>query len=143
IEKVLELEEELLRDKFEKLQVFDRAASPFKLTQQRWQTFTRLLKQYEGWASSLRAEHGHPAITFLEESDVLDQGLDDYEAVVAQLSKKAPKGEPFDTEVLSRNGDGALTVKAIERKTGLAQTHRFGAGMFDSREYRQLLRVHQ
>src|SRR6476661_10840745 len=49
--KELELEEVLLRDKLEKIEVFDRAASPFNLTQQRWQTFARLLKQYEGWAS--------------------------------------------------------------------------------------------
>jgi DNA gyrase subunit B len=143
IEKELELEEVLLRDKFEKIEVFDRAASPFKLTQQRWQTFTRLLKQYEGWASSLRAEHGHPAITFLEESDILDQGLEDFKKVIAQLNKKAPKGEPFDTEVLSKNGDGALKVKVIERKTGLAQTHRLSQALFESREYKQLLRVHQ
>jgi DNA gyrase subunit B len=143
IEKELELEEVLLRDKFESMQVFDRTASPFKLTQQRWQTFTRLLKQYEGWASTLRAEHGHPAITFLEESDILDQGLADYEKIGAQLKKVAPKGEPFDTEVLSQNGAGVLEVKVIERKSGLAQTHRLSAGMFESREYRQLLRVHQ
>jgi DNA gyrase subunit B len=143
IEKELELEEVLLRDKLEKFEVFDRAASPFNLTQQRWQTFARLLKQYEGWASSLRADHGHPAITFLEESDILDSGLDDFQKIAAQLTKKAPKGEPFDTEVLSQNGDGALTVKVIERKTGLAQTHRLAGGLFESREYKQLLRVHQ
>jgi DNA gyrase subunit B len=143
IEKELELEEVLLRDKLEKIEVFDRAASPFKLTQQRWQTFARHLKQYEGWASSLRAEHGHPAITFLEESDILDQGLDDFEKIAAALAQKAPEGEPFDTEVLSQNGDGALTVKVIERKTGLAQTHRFAGNLFESREYKQLLRVHQ
>ena len=41
----------------------------FKLTQQRWQRLTRLVKEYEGWASALRAEHGHEVITFLEESD--------------------------------------------------------------------------
>ena len=69
IEKESELEEILLRDKLEKIEVFDRAATPFKLTQQRWQRFTRLLKEYEGWASTLRAEHGHETITFLEESD--------------------------------------------------------------------------
>jgi DNA gyrase subunit B len=143
IEKELELEEVLLRDKLERMEVFDRAASPFKLTQQRWQSFTRLLKQYEGWASSLRAEHGHPMITFLEESDILDQGLDDFEKIAGQFGKKAPKGEPFDTEVLSRNGSGTLEVKVIERKTGLAQTHRFPAELFTSREYKQLLRVHQ
>jgi DNA gyrase subunit B len=143
IEKELELEEVLLRDKFDGFEVFDRAASQFKLTQARWQTFSRLLKQYEGWASSLRAEHGHPPITFLEESDILDQGLDDFRKIADQLRRKAPEGEPFDTEVLSQNGDGSLEVKVIERKTGLAQTHRFPAGLFESREYKQLLRVHQ
>jgi DNA gyrase subunit B len=143
IEKEMQLEEVLLRDKLEKIQVFDRAATPFKLTQQRWQTFSRLLKQYEGWASTLRAEYGHPAITFLEESEILDEGLADFEKIAAQLKKTAPKGEPFDTEVLSQNGDGTLKVKVIERKTGLATTHQLAHGLFESREYKQLLRVHQ
>jgi DNA gyrase subunit B len=143
IEKEHELEEVLLRDKLEKIQLFDRTASSFKLTQQRWQRFTRLLKEYEGWASALRAEHGHDVITFLEESDILDRGLTDVEKVVAQLRKKSPKGEPYDTEVLSENGDGSLKVRVIERKTGLATTHVMSRDLFSSHEYRQLARVHQ
>ena len=143
IEKESELEEVLLRDKFEKIEVFDRAATAFKLTQQRWQRLTRLVKEYEGWASVLRAEHGHEVITFLEESEVLDQGLSDADKVVALLKKKAPATEPYDTEVLSQNGDGSIRVKVIERKSGLATTHALGREIFDSREYRQLIRVHQ
>ena len=126
IEKESELEEVLLRDKLDRIEVFDRAAPPFKLTQQRWQRLTRLVKEYEGWASALRAEHGHEVITFLEESEVLDQGLTDADKVVAQLKKKAPEGEPYDTEVLSQNGDGSIRVKVIERKSGLATTHALG-----------------
>jgi DNA gyrase subunit B len=142
IEKELELEEVLLRDKLEKIEAFDRTASPFKLTQQRWQRFTRLLKEYEGWASALRAEHGHEVITFLEESDILDRDLSDTAKVIAQLKKKSAKGEPFDTEVLSENGAG-LKVKVVERKTGLATTHVLSHDLFGAREYKQLLRVHQ
>jgi DNA gyrase subunit B len=141
IEKEHELEELLLRDKLEKIALVDRTATQFKLTQQRWQRFTRLLKEYEGWASTLRAEHGHATITFLEESDILDKGLSDFKKVAAQLKKKAPKEEPFDTEVLS--ADGALRVKVIERKTGLASTYSLSRELFASREYKQLLRVHQ
>jgi DNA gyrase subunit B len=143
IEKELELEEILLRDKLDKIQIFDRAGSPFKLTQQRWQRFTRLLKEYEGWASTLRAEHGHATITFLEESDVLDSNLQDVKKLVSHLGKKAPKEELFDSEVVSQNGDGALKIKVIERKTGLATTHVLSHGLFSSREYKQLMRVHQ
>jgi DNA gyrase subunit B len=143
IEKESELEEILLRDKLERIQIFDRAGTAFKLTQQRWQRLTRLIKEYEGWASALRAAHGHEVITFLEESAVLDQGLTDVKKVVAQLKKKAPEGEPYDTEVLSQNGDGSIRIKVIERKSGLATTHALGSEIFGSREYSQLTRVHQ
>jgi DNA gyrase subunit B len=143
IEKESELEEVLLRDKLDRIDVFDRAGTAFKLTPQRWQRLTRLIKEYEGWASALRATHGNEVITFLEESAVLDQGLTDVVKVVALLKKKAPEGEPHDTEVLSQNGDGSIRIKVIERKSGLATTHALGRDIFDSREYRQLTRVHQ
>jgi len=142
VEKESELEEILLRDKLEKMEVFDRAASPFSLTHQRWQRFTRLLKEYEGWASSLRAEYGHETVTFLEESEILDKGLTDPAQVVKQLKAKAAEGEPYDTEVQSED-DGVIVVKVVERKTGLARTHRLPRVLFESREYRQLVRVHE
>jgi DNA gyrase subunit B len=143
IEKESELEEVLLRDKLDRMEVTDHAGAEFNLTQQRWQRLTRLVKEYEGWASALRAEHGHDVITFLEESAILDQGLTDVAKVVAELKKKAPDSEPYDTEVLSQNGDGSIRIKVIERKSGLATTHALGGAIFDSREYRQLIRVHQ
>jgi len=143
IEKESELEEVLLRDKLDRIEVSDRGGAAFNLTQQRWQRLTRLVKEYEGWASALRAEHGNEVITFLEESAVLDHGLVEAEKVIAQLKKKAPEGEPYDTEVLSHNGAGSIRIKAIERKSGLATTHSLGREIFDSREYRQLTRVHQ
>src|SRR5439155_14099224 len=84
----------------------------------------------------------HDVITFLEESDILDQGLTDVERVVKELQKKSPKGEPYDTELLSQNGDAALKVLVIERKTGLATTHTMSRDLFSSHEDRQLARVH-
>ena len=59
IEKDSELEEILLSDKWEKLEVFDRHGTQFKLTEARWQRFSRLLKQYEGW-SLLAARRPRP-----------------------------------------------------------------------------------
>ncbi len=76
IEKDSELEEYLLSDKLEKMLVFDRHATQFKLTEPRWQRFSRLLKQYEGWSSTLRAEYGHDTVGFLEESGILDEQID-------------------------------------------------------------------
>ena len=92
IEKESELEELLLRDKLEKIQVFDRAGTQFKLTQARWQKYGRLLKQYEGWASSMRAEWGHEIVTFLEESTILDEGAVDGDAVLALMENDGSGG---------------------------------------------------
>ncbi|HEU0019628.1 MAG TPA: toprim domain-containing protein, partial [Thermoleophilaceae bacterium] len=63
LEKESELEEFLLRDKLEKMEISDREGDTFSLTHARWQKFVRLIKQYEGWASSLRAEYGHDLVT--------------------------------------------------------------------------------
>ncbi len=77
IEKDSELEDILLSDKWEKITVFDRHGIQFKLTEARWQRFSRLLKQYEGWSSSLRAVHGHDMVQFLEESSLLGEQVDE------------------------------------------------------------------
>jgi DNA gyrase subunit B len=141
IEKEHELEDILLADKWEKLQVFDRHGSPFKLTEARWQRFVRLLKQYEGWASSLRAAHGHEMVQFLEESSLLGERSMDAQAAIAVLSREGVEGETHATELVEHDDDG-LRVKATEVRTGFARTHRIKHSLFDSQEYRQLVGVH-
>jgi DNA gyrase subunit B len=141
IEKESELEEILLRDTIEKIEVRDRENGQFKLTHARWQKYIRLLKQYEGWASSLRAEYGHDMITFLEESQILDAGAADADAVVKLLGEPAPEAEPFDTELLDQD-PAELRVRVVERKTGHASTHRIPRGLFEKDDYRGLVRVH-
>ncbi|HWH44227.1 MAG TPA: DNA topoisomerase (ATP-hydrolyzing) subunit B [Thermoleophilaceae bacterium] len=141
LEKESELEEFLLRDKIERIEIFDRAASPFKLTQARWQKFGRLLKQYEGWASALRAEYGHETITFLEESQILDEGILDAAGAADLFGKEVPEGEPYETELRSAD-DEALSVRVVERRTGSASTYRLKRAMFEAAEYRGFVRVH-
>src|SRR5206468_2999493 len=68
LERESDLEEILLGDKFEKIEIYDRYNTQFKLTDARWRRFKRLLKQYEGWASALRAAHGHGVIVFLQQA---------------------------------------------------------------------------
>jgi DNA gyrase subunit B len=141
IEKESELEEFLLRDKLEKMQVFDRAGSEFRLTHARWQKFVRLLKQYEGWASSLQADYGHDVVRFLEESQILDEEIVDGAAAVKLLGKPAPEGEPYEANLVSEDAM-ELVIQAVERKTGSASTHRLRRVMFSTSEYRSFVRVH-
>jgi DNA gyrase subunit B len=141
IEKDSELEEILLADKWEKIDVFDRHGAQFKLTEARWQRFSRLLKQYEGWALSLRGHYGHGAVQFLEESSLLSEQVTTAEGAVEWLARAGLDGETHATELLG-DENGVIVVKAIEAKTGFALTHRLKHELFDSQEYRQLARVH-
>jgi DNA gyrase subunit B len=141
IEKESELEEVLLSDKFDRIQVFDCHNKPFKLTEARWQKYTRLRKQYEGWASALRAEYGHQVIAFLEESSLLDEQVESADEALRLLSRPADDGAVFTTQVLDED-ERSFRVRAIEGKTGLAQTHRIRRELFESPEYRNFLRVH-
>jgi DNA gyrase subunit B len=141
IEKDSELEEILLSDKWEKIDVFDRHGTQFKLTEARWQRFTRLLKQYEGWSSSLRAVHGHDMVQFLEESSLLGEQTMSAETAIELLSRDTESGETHATELVEQD-PLEIRVKAIESKTGFARTHRIKRSLFESQEYRQLARVH-
>jgi DNA gyrase subunit B len=143
IEKDSELEEILLADKWEKFEVFDRHGSQFKLTDTRWQRFTRLLKQYEGWSSSLRAVHGHEMVQFLEESSLLGEQAMSAEDAIKTLEKAGVDGDTHATELMVEADPLELRVKAIEAKTGFARIHRIKRTLFESQEYRQLARVHQ
>ncbi len=141
IEKDSELEDILLSDKWEKLEVFDRHGTQFKLTEARWQRFTRLLKQYEGWSSSLRAAHGHDMVQFLEESSLLGEQVMSAQDAAELLGRAGLDGETHSTELVDQDAL-ELRVKAVETKTGFARTHRLKRHLFDSQEYRQLARVH-
>ncbi len=141
IEKDSELEDILLSDKWEKLDVFDRHGTQLKLTEARWQRFSRLLKQYEGWSSSLRAVHGHDMVQFLEESSLLGEQVMNGEAAIELLSRAGLDGETHVTEMVEQD-PLEIRVKAIEASTGFARTHRIKRSLFDSQEYRQLARVH-
>jgi DNA gyrase subunit B len=141
IEKDSELEDILLSDKWDKIDIFDRHGTQFKLTEARWQRFSRLLKQYEGWSLSLRGHHGHDVVQFLEESSLLGEQVMSTEAAVELLSRAGLEGETHATELINQD-NGEIRVKAVEAKTGFARTHRIKRSLFDSQEYRQLARVH-
>ena len=142
VEKDSELEEILLSDKFDKFEIFDGGGNQFKLTEARWQRYTRLRKQYEGWASALRAEHGHDTVRFLEESSILDEQASTVEEALAIVKRGSVDGAVHTTELMSDEGADELRIRAIEMRTGLAQTHRIKRTLFESPEYKTFIKVH-
>ncbi|HET8639534.1 MAG TPA: DNA topoisomerase (ATP-hydrolyzing) subunit B [Solirubrobacterales bacterium] len=141
LERESELEELLLRDKLEEFELTDASGEKRKLTASRWQAYIRRSKEYEGWGSSLQADFGHEVVRFLEESSLLDEQVATLAAARDLLKKGGGPNEPFDTEVLEAT-DELVAVKAIERKSGLARTHRLPAQLFQHHDYRKFAEVH-
>ena len=115
VEKDSELEEILLSDKFEKFEIPDGNGTPFKLTEARWQKYTRLRKQYEGWASALRVEHGHDTVRFLEESSLLDEQAATADEALAIIRRATKDGAVHTTELVDDDPD-ELRIKAVETR---------------------------
>jgi DNA gyrase subunit B len=141
LERESELEELLLRDKLDDIEVADVSGKATKLSKSRWQSYTRRAKEYEGWGSSLQAEFGHETVRFLEESSLLDEEVATLAGARKVLGAKAAEGEPFETEIVE-DSDAGLVVKAIERKSGLARTHRLPRELFEHYDYRKFAEVH-
>jgi DNA gyrase subunit B len=142
IEKESELEEMLLDGKLEKFKIFDRYNKEFALTEARWQRFGKLLKQYDGWGAALRGSYGHEAVNFMAESGLLDDKVEDAETLLKLLTRVETNGRPFTTEVVSEDA-AEIVVRAVERKSGLARTHKLRRSLLDDHEYRQLVRLHE
>jgi len=141
IEKDAELEQILLSDKLEKTMVFDRHGTQFKLTEARWQRFSRLLKQYDGWSSTLRAEYGNDTVGFLEESGVLDEQISTVDAAIELIGRDGIENAPYET-TLVRQDESDLSVRAVETKTGLARLLAIPKRLFDAQDFRYFTRVH-
>jgi DNA gyrase subunit B len=145
LERESELEDILLGDKFEKIDVFDRYNKQFKLTDARWKRFSRLLKQYEGWAAALRATYGQGIVTFVQQARLLEEQIVDAEGLLRKIAKETEdntNGEAYKAHLVSEN-DEEVVVRTIEAKTGLATTHHVGRAALDANEYRRLAEVHR
>jgi DNA gyrase subunit B len=143
IERESELEEILLSDKLEKFEIRDRSGNVQpRLTETRWKTYTRLLKQYAGWASALRAMARHDFVDFLEEAGILEEAVTDEAKLVELLQRQTADGAPFSMELVSQDPI-ELVVRSVEERTGHARVRHVPRALLQANEYRQLIRVYE
>ena len=124
IERESELEDILLGDKFEKLEIYDRYNKPFKLTEARWKRFSRLLKQYEGWAVGA-ARRPRPRCGRVHAAGPAARGADHRRRRPAPPRRRPATangdGHAYTLLLIEERPD-EIVIRTIEAKTGLA-TH--------------------
>ncbi len=146
IERESELEDILLGDKFERLEISDSQGKAFKLTETRWKRFTRLLKQYEGWASALRAAHGHGVVAFMQQARMLEEHITDVPGLLSHVDagegNGADNGHAYHLKLIEERPE-ELVIRTLESKTGFATTHHVRRAALEANEYRRLADVHR
>ena len=141
LDKESELEELLLRDRFDEFEITDSEGKSLKLTKDRWQRYVRQSKEYEGWSTALQAEFGNEVIRFVAESRILDEAVISIDEVRKVLSDPDHEDDIFRTEILSKEGEDTV-VKAVHNVSGLARNHTLPARLFESNEYRRFADIH-
>ena len=141
LDKESELEELLLRDRFDQFEITDSDDKTTNLTRDRWQRYVRQSKEYEGWSSALQAEFGNEVVRFVAESRILDEAVVTIDEVRKVLSDVDHEDDVFRTEILESKGEDTV-VKAVHNKSGLARNHVLPARLFEGDEYRRFSNVH-
>jgi DNA gyrase subunit B len=138
-EKDAQLEELLVRERFDDLEVTDRDGNQVKLTESRWKKFTSALAEFEGWSARLRADFGHHAADLVISHRLVELEALTPDAVESALKSLPPNG--YTLSVLGKDADG-LHVKVVEESTSSAEHVMLTSELLSSPIYTHLRKAH-
>jgi len=119
VEKEAQFEEILVRERIKDMEVHDRAGTEWKLTEARWNRFSRALTEFEGWLSRLSADFGPAPADFAVTHRLVETSAAGVGDVKKALGALDPNG--YDVSVIEAAAD-SFKAKIIERETSAA-TH--------------------
>jgi DNA gyrase subunit B len=139
VEKELQFEEILVRERISNFDVASRDDGSQKFTDTRWGRFTRALTEFEGWSSRLRSDFGPAAADF-----VVAHRLVETDAAVVRDVKKALASldaNGYELEVTETDADG-FRVKVVERETSAATHVTVPAALLSSPVYEHVRKAY-
>jgi DNA gyrase subunit B len=119
VEKEAQFEEILVRERIKDMEIRDRAGAEWKLTEARWNRFTRALTEFEGWSSRLRSDFGPAPADFVVTHRLVETPAAEVGDVKKALGSLDPNG--YDVSVVEAAAE-SFKAKVIERETSAA-TH--------------------
>jgi DNA gyrase subunit B len=134
-----QFEELLVRERVKDIEVTDRSGSTQKLTEARYQRFSRTLHEYEGWIARLRADFGNAAATFVTSHGLVETAAAATGEVEGAIAGLTPNGYEFTVVETTRDG---VRVRVIERETSAATHVVVPAELLASPVYANLRKTH-
>ncbi len=118
VEKESQFEELLVRERVKDMETTDRRGQKQKLTETRWNRFTRALNEFEGWSARLRADFGPNATDFVIKHRLVEteaQSPAQIEKAIAGLDRNG-----YELSLEDHDADG-FRVKIVESETSTAR----------------------
>ena len=119
VEKEAHFEDILVRERIKDMEVVDRSGRSQPFTEARWGRFSRVLTEFEGWASRLRSDFGPAPAEFVVAHRLVETPAAAVPDVAGSLAALEPNG--YDVSVVE-TGAESFQAKVIERETSAA-TH--------------------
>ena len=135
-----QLEELLVRERFEDLELRDRDGKEVKLTEARWKRYTSSLAEFEGWSARLRADFGQHAADL-----VISHRLLELDAVDTGRAREGARRSCRRTATrcpCSHATRTGCSVKVVEESTSAAQIIALSAALLSSPIYANLKRAY-
>jgi DNA gyrase subunit B len=139
LEKDSQLEDLLVRERFNDLEIAARDGAQVKLTQARYTRFTRSLTEYQGWVARLRSDFGPQAADFVLAHRLVESEAASPEAAMKAIAAQAPNGFKLESEANAE----ALRVRVVEVETSAMQNVTVPAELFASPIYDRVRTTHQ
>ena len=139
VEKESQFEELLVRERVKDMEVTDRRGAQIKLTETRYNRFTRALNEFDGWSSRLRADFGNTAADFVIAHRLVETEAAAPDQVEAALAGLDPNG--YELTVVEQTGD-RFRVKVVEHETGTASHAAVPGELLSSPVYASVRRAH-
>jgi DNA gyrase subunit B len=139
-EKDAQLEELLIRERVGEIQIRDRHGEQVKMTEARWARFAKVLQEFEGWTSRLRADFGAGPADFVVKHRLVELDGDIGKTFAKALTAVGENGYAL---ALESSDDEAFRVKVIEKETSAAQTVIVPAALLASPVYQNLRRSYE
>jgi DNA gyrase subunit B len=131
-EKESQLEDLLVRERFDDLRVQDRNGNDVRLSEARWKRFTGALQEFEGWFARLRSDYGAQAGDLVIDHRLVELDATTPADLYAALASLPSNGYTLSVSEHDANG---LSVKVVEEETSAAQSTVLGADMLASSIY--------
>ena len=144
LEKDGQLEELLIRERLAQIEATDGAGGALTLNQTTYGQLGRRLREYEGWAGRLRAEHGATAADYVRDSALLMADIPDLAALVRFFEEGRADDEEYEVAVVTTDEAGqSVLVRRTERYTGTVSTMALPLALFRSDALQKLQAVHR